>query len=283
MLHAKADFEAYETTREIVDETKEDEENVGLNSEKGSLKSNVDLAIDENKTNIIDDFDLNLATNNFDRSDSSLRKEYIKKLEEAYYSEGYDGSIDASPYDPSDPRYEGTQGSLYREYISIMREKKPDFYLANNINKDEIYGDSINNNISLLGSLSNTVIGVQGEKRKLLGGFDSELGQIIVSDFEESEDWDDVLSIVMAQNNEIDIGNVPYGSGDKNGYENWLRSLGGVFADYAGEDMKMGGETLEDFVNANKYVYGLFSIIGFVFLHSGYPGQAKNFPNLPYL
>ncbi len=263
MLHAKADFEAYETTREIVDETKEDEENVGLNSEKGSLKSNVDLAIDENKTNIIDDFDLNLATNNFDRSDSSLRKEYIKKLEEAYYSEGYDGSIDASPYDPSDPRYEGTQGSLYREYISIMREKKPDFYLANNINKDEIYGDSINNNISLLGSLSNTVIGVQGEKRKLLGGFDSELGQIIVSDFEESEDWDDVLSIVMAQNNEIDIGNVPYGSGDKNGYENWLRSLGGVFADYAGEDMKMGGETLEDFVNANKYVYGLFSIIGF--------------------
>ena len=123
MLHAKADFEAYATIREVVDDTTNPEGGMNPN-----LIKNFDLA-KNNKADVKNNTkEINIATNNYDRNNISLKNSVIQKMEEAYYAEGYDGSIDASPYDPSDPRYEGTQGSLYREYISIMKEKKEQFF-----------------------------------------------------------------------------------------------------------------------------------------------------------
>ena len=256
LLHAKADYLAYETTREVVIDNK---------NEKYTVNDNVDTSSAKYTSN--GETDINLATNNLDRSELSVKKEFIQNMEELYYAEGYDGSIDASPYDKSDPRYPGTEGSLYREYISIMKEKKPDFYLAYNINKDEILGEYVTNKVSLLDSLSETIIAIPGEKRDLLaGGSESQFHDIIEKNLVDAG-WDDILPVfeeyrgngkqMIRQENNL------YTTGDESSYISWLNELGGVFSEYAGADKKMGGQTLEDFVNANKYVYGLFSIVGF--------------------
>ena len=85
---------------------------------------------------------------------------------------------------------------------------------------------------------------------------------VIEKDFVEAE-WDDIIDIVDNNYSSFFTTSVPYAKGDKNAYEDWLKSLGGVFEEYAGDSKKTGGDTLEEFQNACKYVYGLMDIAGF--------------------
>lgn len=47
------------------------------------------------------------------------------------------------------------------------------------------------------------------------------------------------------------------------GYDEYLKSLGGIFAEYAGDDVKIPVETAGDFKIASEYVYGIIAIWGF--------------------
>ena len=47
------------------------------------------------------------------------------------------------------------------------------------------------------------------------------------------------------------------------GYTNWVKHLGGVFTEYAGEDNIVEVKTAEDLQKAAEYAWGLMTIFGF--------------------
>ena len=102
---------------------------------------------------------------------------------------------------------------------------------------------------------------VSGKKRKLLGA--GKNGPAITNDFLAAgfddvdiivRDWAAKFKLVTASNY--------YEKYNKEQYVEWLNNLGGVFAEYAGPDVKGNGD-LKSFIDAEKYVYGLMWIAGF--------------------
>ena len=55
------------------------------------------------------------AVSKIDKSKVYSKEEAVKLVKETSTS-SFDGSVDASPYDISDPRYEGSQGLLLKQY-----------------------------------------------------------------------------------------------------------------------------------------------------------------------
>ncbi len=110
-----------------------------------------------------------------------------------------------------------------------------------------------NTNVSVI----NYIQSVSGRKRTLLSGAG------ITKDFIEA-DMEDVDMTVRswAQKFRKTTASDYYAAGDKDAYEEWLRKLGGVFAEYAGEDTQGEGDG-DSFIDAEKYVYGLMWIAGF--------------------
>ena len=88
----------------------------------------------------------------------------------------------------------------------------------------------------------------------------------ITQDFIKAEDesgargWYDTFDIVM-DNMGLNYTNPSYGESEKS-YLNFLQSLGGVFAEYAGDENN-GEGTYEDFMAGCQYVYGLATMFGF--------------------
>ena len=89
---------------------------------------------------------------------------------------------------------------------------------------------------------------------------------LITQDFIKAEDesgargWYDTFDIVM-DNMGLNYTNPSYGESEKS-YLNFLQSLGGVFAEYAGDENN-GEGTYEDFMAGCQYVYGLATMFGF--------------------
>lgn len=114
--------------------------------------------------------------------------------------------------------------------------------------------------------------GTQGEsgRRRASGGG----GDPITEDFIKAEDesgaqgWYDTFDIVM-ENIDLNDANCPYTQGSERSYMSFLNSLGGVFAEYAGEENN-GEGTYEDFMAGCQYVYGLATIFGFNYCAGDY-------------
>ena len=137
--------------------------------------------------------------------------------------------------------------------------------------------------------------GVQGEnERKNAGGGISDPNRV-TEDFIKAEDesgnagWIDTYDIVM-DNLEYNEAHPGYGSTERE-YLSFMRGLGGVFAEYCGEENN-GEGTFEDFVAACQYMYGLAQIYGFEYCNGNslkcdphqlnYFGDADKSPNDAY-
>ena len=217
--------------------------------------------------------DLYLASNTYEKNTGLENK--VQELEYSYNSfiSSFDGSVDASPYDISDPRYEGSQGLLLKQYEENIakgliedpgRDKLREQYLASNENKET-------------NTLIDSMQAVRGKKRVLLAGSGGDYS-VIEKDFTNAE-WDDILEIVTEEkclSYNVNTISHYYAKGDETAYKEWLKSLGGVFEEYAGKNKKTGGDTVEEFTDACKYVYGLMSLMGFEYCN-GDPNHDGSF------
>ena len=100
------------------------------------------------------------------------------------------------------------------------------------------------------------VSSVSGRKRTLLASTDGG----ITKDFIKAG-MDEIDLIVRKYALSCQHGHMPYEIGDVDGYEAWLKSLGGVFATLAG-NRRVGAGDGDAFIDAEKYVYGLMWITG---------------------
>ncbi len=117
-------------------------------------------------------------------------------------------------------------------------------------------------------SVINALQSVSGRKNYLAssqeeGYFDKVYKQIVTEDF-EGAGWDDILPTVLSWGKKFNYStapNVAYQMNNEKEYIEWLESLGGVFAEYAGADKHADG-TGDGFVDGCKYTYGLMDIAG---------------------
>ena len=102
---------------------------------------------------------------------------------------------------------------------------------------------------------------VSGKKRNLLGCVNGE--PTVTDDFMAAE-MDDIDMVVRSWGEKFNkmTASQYYEQGNEEQYIKWLNSLGGVFSEYAGEDVQGDGDG-DSFVDAEKYVYGLMWIAGF--------------------
>lgn len=100
---------------------------------------------------------------------------------------------------------------------------------------------------------------------------EEELGKdnnkLVASEFSE-----EVQKIVEENCTLFDDSNLAEFLASKGGYNNYLKSLGSVFAKYAGDDVKIPVATYGDFKMACEYVYGIICIWGFDY-SNGDPGH----------
>ncbi len=116
-------------------------------------------------------------------------------------------------------------------------------------------------------AMNNMLQSVSGNKRILLGDedgkFDKIYKKIVTEDF-EGAGWDDILPTVLSWGKKFNYSTAPhvaYQMNNNKEYVEWLESLGGVFAEYAGGDKHADG-TGDGFVDACKYTYGLMDLAG---------------------
>ena len=108
---------------------------------------------------------------------------------------------------------------------------------------------------------------VQGKSEERNGGGDHTDYEHLTQDFINAEDesgaegWYDTYDIV-SENLGYDHKHCPYAEDSEREYMSFLYGLGGVFAEYAGDENN-GEGTYEDFVAACQYVYGLATMFGF--------------------
>ncbi len=79
-------------------------------------------------------------------------------------------------------------------------------------------------------------------------------------------------AIVDAHKNDFNVDNFHSKMNSYGGYENYVKSLGGVFERYAGEDNIAEVTTVEELIDVSEYVYGLMTIWGFDY-SNGDPGH----------
>ena len=138
--------------------------------------------------------------------------------------------------------------------------------------------------------------GVQGENdRRNSSGGGVEDPNRVTEDFIKAEDesgnagWIDTYDIVM-DNLGYNQAHPGYSANERS-YLSFMRGLGGVFADYCGDENN-GEGTFEDFVAACQYMYGLAQIYGFEYCNGqsakcdphqmDYFGDASKSPNDAY-
>ena len=115
--------------------------------------------------------------------------------------------------------------------------------------------------------------GTQGESDSRHAGGAVDYSKI-TEDFTKAEDesgapgWYDAFDIVM-DNMDVSDANCPYRLGSERSYMSFLNGLGGVFAEYAGDENN-GEGTYEDFVAGCQYVYGLCTMFGFEYCNGRY-------------
>ncbi len=137
--------------------------------------------------------------------------------------------------------------------------------------------------------------GVQGESEGRNAGGGVTDPNRVTEDFIKAEDesgnagWIDTYDIVM-DNLGYNHAHPGYSSNERS-YLSFMRGLGGVFAEYCGDENN-GEGTFEDFVAACQYMYGLAQIYGFEYCNGtaakcdphqmDYFGDASNSPNDAY-
>ena len=109
-------------------------------------------------------------------------------------------------------------------------------------------------------AISNQLQSISGQKKSILG---NNGGPAITEDF-INEDMADVDAVVRAKAEgfKYSTADQAYPKGNKEKYDAWVSSLGGVFSQLAGQETQ-GNGTGDAFIDAEKYVYGLMWIAGF--------------------
>ena len=165
----------------------------------------------------------------------------------------YDGANSAS-----NSNSDGKDNSLQESFYGDKKKKKKD----TNKNNDE----EDNKNQKFLSD--NMLQSVSGNKKTFLAGDSNYYAEIfkqtIINDFTEAG-WTDIMPTVLdwyLKFNYNTVDECAYSKGNKDEYVRWLKSLGGVFAKYAGPDKRADG-TGRGFVDACKYTYGLMDLAGF--------------------
>ena len=186
-------------------------------------------------------------------------KYQVKNLD---ISDEYEDSSNTAVYDGSN----SASSSNSNKDGSSNNSLQDDFYDDEEKSKKRKSKDDDDNNKNLAVLKANMLQSVSGKKRRLLAG-DSGYAEIfkqtIINDFTEA-DWTDILPTVLDWYLVFNYNTAAeyYTQGNQDEYVKWLKSLGGVFAKYAGPDKKADG-TGRGFVEACKYTYGLMDLIGF--------------------
>ena len=129
------------------------------------------------------------------------------------------------------------------------------------LDKESAYKAALTVITSNNNEVTNYFQSISGQKKQLLG---SQGGQPTITQNFLEEDMSDVDVVVRQYADKFrwETANNFYHEGNKKEYDDWVRSLGGVFSRLAGEETQGFGNG-DSFVEAEKYVYGLMWIAGF--------------------
>ena len=154
-------------------------------------------------------------------------------------------------------KLENEFGTTIHSKGDIDAYKQATFWSNSTVNGERVEGDGY-----VYKDIANAVQSVSGRKRKLLGkgsnGFPAVSNDFLASGF------DDVDSIIRDWGLKFNLMSAPnyYEQYNEEEYTEWLKTLGGVYSEYAGPNTR-GDGSLKAFLDAEKYVYGLMWIAGF--------------------